>query len=269
MTTHCLNCYEHTIENDICLKCKSSFFSFPINFSERQQSIEYKNFISKITKKLDIEEGILHNLINFDFFDMIPNVKFNKSYYEEQINISIPQNTCCDTFKQSIPFIFSHLDKFNNIYYPQEFILNPNDPIFLYKVFLFKNNYNDLIECVFNKDKNKYHINVYIPYDKSKTIIADQDILSENELKKLKNNLLEQYDSSPIKIISFDKSFYFSFVIDLNNYNLSLPIYEICNEIYDLIDNFHCEVNAVIEQYKEKNSKIFERALLEKNIEKF
>ncbi len=264
MITNCLNCDENTIEKNICLKCKSSFFSFPLDFNQRQQSIEYNNFISTISKQLDISEPVLHNLTNFKLLNIIPDIKLEEFY--DKITVSIPEQVFSDSYKKSIPFIFSHLDQFSKDYSAQEIFVNNYDKLFLFK----HKNKNEFIECAFNTYETKYDIIVYIPYHESKTVIADPNILSEDEREELEYNLSEQSDSdcSIIDLTCIDGSLYFTFTIAINN-NFSFSIYEICNDIYDLIYKFNYQVDSLIEQYKEKNSKIFERALLEKEINDF
>lgn len=264
MTTDCLTCHENTIENNTCLKCKSSSFTFPIEAKERQQSSEYKKFISKISKQLDISEQTLHNLTNFKFLTIIPNTQVEEFY--NQVTISIPEQIFSETYKKSIPFIFSHLDQFSQNYSAQEVYMNNYD-----KIFLFKNkNNNELIECAFNTYDIKYDIILYIPYYESKTIIADPNILSEDELAVLEDNLATQSDSdtSIIKLTNINGSLYFTFIAEINN-NFSYDIHDSCMNIYDLINTFNYQVDVVIEQYKETNSKIFERALLEQQIQAF
>ncbi len=264
MTKNCLNCDENTIENNICLKCKSSSFTFPLDFNQRQQSIEYKNFISTISKQLDISEQVLHNLTNFKLLNIIPDIQIEEFY--DKIDISIPEQVFSESYKKSIPFIFSHLDQFCKDYSAQEIYVNNYD-----KIFLFKNKHkNEFIECAFNTHETKYDIIVYVPYDESKTVIADPNLLSEDEREALEYNLCEQSDSdcSIFNLTSIDGDLYFTFTIVINN-NFSFSIYEICNDIYDLIYKFNYQVDTLIEQYKEKNSKIFERALLEQQINSF
>ena len=264
MITNCLNCDENTIENNICLKCKSSFFSFPLDFNQRQQSLEYKKFISKISKQLDISEQTLHNLTNFKLLNIIPDIKLEEFY--DTITVSISEQVFSESFKKSTPFIFAHLDQFSKDYSAQEIYVNNYDKLFLFK----HKNKNEFIECAFNTYETKYDIIVYVPYDESKTVIADPNLLSEDEREQLEDNLCEQSDSdcSIIDLTCIDGSLYFTFTIAINN-NFSSSIYEICNDIYDLIYKFNYQVDSLIEQYKEQNSKIFERALLEIVMEGF
>lgn len=231
-----------------------------IRLTKKNQDLIYPQLIKNISRRTNIKEDIIYNLLKMDLINLIMNIELKTN--KNVTLIEIPEKIILkDNYKTLCYYVIANF----NIYYPE---------------YTLKNEYIDAI--LYNKGKksiislrhtyfgNLFNISFY--YELNDVLAYDINLLNNEEIKELekelsqyekklpmyKNQLMYVYKKENKKQISYNLSLIFS---DNMNNNINL----INQEIKDLNDYY----NNLIENFKAKSKKYFKRALLEIEINNF
>lgn len=270
MHKECPQCKSEIISDSICLQCHSSIFIIPNNVDKLKNNNEYLSLVQDIVKKTNLKEQLVENLIKFNYINIIPKTIVNSRYLADYTLISIPEHIYDTQYQKHPFFIFSNFSSYNTKFSVKNIEIDDKDEG-CFNLIVFSNNhsikkqYLDLFLKPFRKPK----INISLQYVESDTIPYDIKLLNSKELKKLKENLLEQSESHNIVAWSdsdIKNNCFFTKEIEVDFSHDPITIYKNIESEIDIFQNY---VDSVIDNFKEQNKIIFERSLLELDIKNF
>jgi len=271
MHTECLNCNNKYLKNNFCECCNGYSFSVCIddNYLDSQ---EYNNVINYVAKATNINKKTIENLFTLEssnslFLELFQisvihynNIKTYKDFF-------IPKNINADECFSNIYFIFANMDSyFKNLSLEQVHLSNQ---LSFEPLLAFKNNNLKYKEYLFlnELENGNMEMTINIEYNPSSTIPYDSSLLNIEEEFKLVNNLIYQAEYPSLiafdeeqKMLFFEEKIYIDSTQDLNT---------IYKSIEEQILSFREETYSLIQSWNESNKSIFERALLENNLEYF
>lgn len=231
-----------------------------IRLTKKNQDLIYPQLIKNISRRTDIKEKIIYNLLKMDLINLIMNIELKTK--KNVTLIEVPEKIILkDNYKTLCYYVIANF----NIYYPEYTLKNEYIDSILYNkekksiINLNHTYFGNLFNISFD-----YQLNDVLPYDIN--LLNNEEIKElkkelsqyEKKLPRYKNQLMYVYTKENKKQISYNLSLIFSDNMD-NNINL------INKEIKDLNDYY----NNLIENFKEKAKKYFKRALLEIEMNNF
>ncbi len=265
MSFECPQCESKVVDN-ICSVCEYSTFIIPIETEQRKNNSDYLSLIHCLATKINVKKEVIENLISFEYLSIISDIVIDKNYSLNEISISVPEMITNIKYKQHPFFIFSNFSIYNTQFSVKHIDLEHVEiiPVFNNN-FSQKKQYLELKLQPFKKPK----INISLQYKLEDTIPYDTSLLNQEESEELYSNIeeqIEQYDIVSWSENDQENNSFFEKTVAVD-WNQELNI--ILQNIQSEIDIFQEEVDSTIEELKEINKDIFERALLEKEIERF
>lgn len=269
MSFECPQCESKVFDN-ICSVCEYSTFIIPNNIEQRKNNSDYLSLIHCLAKKINVKEEVIENLISFKDFSIylsiITDIVVDKDYSINQFSISIPEIITNTKYKQHPFFIFSNFSLYNTQFSVKHIELDKDEIVAVFNNNFSQNKqYISLILQAFKKPK----LCISLQYKLEDTIPHDTSLLNKKERRNLKNNIEEQIEQYNIVSWSEHDEKNNSFFEKEVTIDWTQEINIILQNIQSEIDIFQEEVDSTIEELKEINKSFFERALLEKEIERF
>lgn len=265
MSFECSECGSEVIKS-ICPVCEYAIFSIPINVTQRCNDSDYLELIQHLVKKTNLKEQVIENLIAFEQLSIISDiiVEFNHSF--NQVVISVPSDIHDTTYQQHPFFIFSNFNLYNTKFSVKHINIEHVEiiPVFNNN-FSQKKQYLELQLKPFKKPK----INISLQYKLEDTIPYDTSLLNQEESEELYSNIEEQIEQYDIVSWSENDQENNSFFEKTVAIDWSQELNIILQNIQSEIDIFQDDVDSIIEELKQINKSIFERALLEKELKFF
>ncbi len=265
MSFECPECESHVV-NNICSVCVYQTFLIPLEVTQRKNDPDYLALVEYLVKKTNINEEVIHNLIAFDHLFIISDIKIRTDHSINQMSISVPEQINNTKYKQHPFLIFANFSLYNTNFSVKHFELEQGEIIPI-----FNNNFSPKKQFLElrNQPFKKTKIGISLQYILKDTIPYSTSLLNQEEEEELKSDIEEQI--SEYDIVSWsehdeENNSFFEKTVDIDWSQEPTIIWQ---NIQSSIDTFQDEVDSIVEQLKERNKSIFERALLEQEIEKF
>lgn len=247
---------------------KKHTFKYNIR-NQEAMLIQLRNLISNKTK---IDKKIIYNLLKMERIQNISNITIKNKKLDRIIEI--PDKIILkENYQLHTDYIFANFIIFNNNYEIKEnFYINKLDK----KINLHSSQFNFIICNGRSYNAGNYRSGLYLNFILNKQDLSYSNInllnktekkeldrklisnlVSINKMKNINNNIQVLYDKDNYKFQIYLES---NLNVDLDKINLIIN-----QEIKSITD---CVENCV-EEIKEKNKSIFERALLEQEITNF
>lgn len=265
MSFECPECESHVV-NNICSVCEYQTFIIPIDVIQRKNDPDYLALVEYLVKKTNINEEVIHNLIAFDHLFIISDIKIRTDHSINQMSISVPEHINNTKYKEHPFLIFANFSLYNTNFSVKHFDLEQGEIIPIFNNNLSrKKQFIELRTQPFKKPK----IGISLQYILKDTIPYSTSLLNQEEEEELKSDIEEQI--SEYDIVSWsehdeENNSFFEKTVEVDwtqEQNIILQ------NIQSAIDKFQDEVDSIIEELKERNKSIFERALLEQQMKTF
>lgn len=250
----CLACSSENIIKNKCSNCKSTLFYLTKTKNNRKDCQIYNKIIRKIKKDTGISISVIDSLFSFGLLSSLTNVIIKRGPLEK-ISITLPEKVSfTENYESSIQYILASFPSYNSNYKLSEnnnyFLENKNKK---FHIFLHLNYSNQLI-C-------------YIKYLEKETLPYDIELLNEAEKEELEEQIQYQmYNIGGISDIFVEDSPVFVEKISLN---LSNDTEENYLKLNTEIEKLYNSVESMIYDFREKNKFIFQRSLLEIELDTF
>lgn len=256
----CLACGSENVIKNKCSNCKSTLFYLTKTKNNRKDCEIYNKIIRKIKKDTGISIPVIDSLFSFGLLSSLTNVIIKRDPLGI-ISITLPEKILfIENYESNLEYVLASFPSYNSNYKFNEnsnyFLENKNKK---FHIFLKLNYSNQLLCCI------KYLEKETLPYN--------IELLNESEKEELEEQIQYQmYDIAGIGDLFIEDTPVFVKTISLDSLDLSNKFQDTEENHLKMnteIEKFYNSVELMIYDFREKNKFIFQRSLLEIELDTF